>query len=254
MFKRVLALALCFAVAVSATAYAVEAGFAWANEPFCELCGGFHDTAACPDNDLVLFALPEEGTPVSAFALPQCTCGQTELTWLHDLTCPCHPYNLSNEQAYTFWCRLPADQRVLAAAELLPEQMVYIDSQPAPQDVPVQPDTTPADAPTMDLTIELDITDTADVDQDFLFTISGGNVQMQVIIRGQDIRFGTAEVTVYGLPQGSYTVTQQTEWSWRYQSMDLSASQTPDEQNVVHFTNSRITDRWLDASAPAAQD
>ena len=77
----------------------------------------------------------------------------------------------------------------------------------------------------------------------FLFHIEGSNVDLTVAIAAGE------HVTIYGLTVGeTYTVTELTDWSWRYeatavsQQKELSADATG---NVLTFTNKLVVDRWL---------
>ena len=77
----------------------------------------------------------------------------------------------------------------------------------------------------------------------FLFHIEGSNVDLTVAIAAGE------QVTIYGLTVGeTYTVTELTDWSWRYeatavsQQKELSADATG---NVLTFTNKLFVDRWL---------
>ena len=62
---------------------------------------------------------------------------------------------------------------------------------------------------------------------------------------------GSGSITIFDLPLGTYTVTENTDWSWRYicsnpeQSANLA--ETPDA--TVIFTNTYKEDRWLDYHA-----
>ncbi len=110
----------------------------------------------------------------------------------------------------------------------------------------------------VDLTITKTVTgvnSAADIDQDFIFTVSGGGVNMQVVIPASDFEGGKASVTIKGLPAGqTYTVTENTNWSWRYALTDSSKKTqsitlTADGNKTVPFTNDRDKFKWLDATA-----
>ena len=59
---------------------------------------------------------------------------------------------------------------------------------------------------------------------------------------------GAGSVKIEGLPWGTYTIEEITDWSWRYSS-DVSSkrlSTVEDEsKNVVVFTNTRTEKYWL---------
>ena len=97
-----------------------------------------------------------------------------------------------------------------------------------------------------DLTIQKTITE-GSVDQSFLFVITcEGNAafKMEVIVPGN------GSVTIKDLPSGNYTVTEITDWSWRYDIVG-NVSQTVKvgpEDPTVTFRNMRTDDHWLDGS------
>ena len=77
----------------------------------------------------------------------------------------------------------------------------------------------------------------------FLFQITGPNgFSMTLPLQAGQSR------TIYDLPLGDYTVTENTAWSWRYtsayRSQSIELGSNPDE-NVVTFANSRTVWQWL---------
>lgn len=96
-----------------------------------------------------------------------------------------------------------------------------------------------------DLTIVKSGCEKVDENQSFIFDVTGPNgYSTRVVINGN------GRVTITGLKVGKYTVTEVTDWSWRY-SPD-SPSQTidvkPNMLNVV-FSNSRTNQKWLGGDA-----
>lgn len=101
---------------------------------------------------------------------------------------------------------------------------------------------------------EYDVTDLSivktgctDPDQTFIFTVTGPGVSQKVVIKYN------GSVTLTGLKVGdTYTVTEDTSWSWRYtpekatQSIQLQAS-----DNVITFNNKLDNTKWLDGNAYA---
>lgn len=93
----------------------------------------------------------------------------------------------------------------------------------------------------------------ADIDenQTFLFEIKGLDdineyVSLTVTVHGN------SSVTVTGLPYGEYSITEKTDWSWRYQPAQATQTKTISEnvaQNVVVFANTRTKDKWLDGNS-----
>lgn len=98
---------------------------------------------------------------------------------------------------------------------------------------------------TGNITVTKTVSDTGASDS-FIFHITSADnsVDMDVVING------SGSVTVYDLPTGSYTVTEDTDWSWRY-TPATAASQTvilshDSTSAVVSFANSFSNGQWLD--------
>ena len=78
--------------------------------------------------------------------------------------------------------------------------------------------------------------------QVFIFEIKGDNLSMTVSV------VGTGSITVYELPDGTYTVSEVTSWSWRYTPSSVSLSTTISGSNVnptLTFNNTLTNDNWL---------
>ena len=98
-----------------------------------------------------------------------------------------------------------------------------------------------------DLTITKSGAEDIDENQSFIFTVTGPNdFSAKVVIQGN------RSVTIKGLEVGTYTVTEDTDWSWRYtpqggNSQEITLSAT--EPNTVTFTNKRSNGKWLGGDA-----
>ena len=98
-----------------------------------------------------------------------------------------------------------------------------------------------------DLTITKSGAEDIDENQSFIFTVTGpNNFSAKVVIQGN------RSVTIKGLKVGTYTVTEDTDWSWRYtpqggNSQEITLSAT--EPNTVTFTNKRSKGKWLGGDA-----
>lgn len=97
-----------------------------------------------------------------------------------------------------------------------------------------------------DLTITKQGCENIDENQSFLFDVTGPNgYSKRVVINGN------GSVTIKGLKIGTYTVTEVTNWSWRYkansnsQNIDLKPTVT----NAVTFVNTRSNHKWLGGDA-----
>ncbi len=99
-----------------------------------------------------------------------------------------------------------------------------------------------------DLTITKQGYQEIDEGQSFIFKVTGGDLPaggMDVVIQGN------GSVTIKGLKIGTYTVTEVTNWSWRYkaESNSQSIGLKPAMSNTVNFTNTRSNGKWLDGNA-----
>lgn len=96
---------------------------------------------------------------------------------------------------------------------------------------------------TADLTItkQADSGVTFDPGEAFIFTVSDEekNVVTQVVIHG------AGSVTIKDLPLGEYTVTEDTNWSWRYTTTNGGAVTVDADGGAINFVNTRDNDYWL---------
>ena len=62
---------------------------------------------------------------------------------------------------------------------------------------------------------------------------------------------GNGKTTIAELPVGEYTVTELTDWSWRYRPKNGEQPITldPDVTNVLTFENERKDGQWLSGDA-----
>lgn len=83
-----------------------------------------------------------------------------------------------------------------------------------------------------------------------IFTVTGPNgISLKIAVQGNDSK------TIVGLPVGEYTVTEDTNWSWRYAdgktgSATLEASETGAHKTVT-ITNANPTTKWLSGDSVA---
>ena len=84
-----------------------------------------------------------------------------------------------------------------------------------------------------------------DPDQTFIFTVKNEETgfSMQVVIKG------TGSTTITNLPAGTYTVTEDTSWSWRYEPVSGGTQTGSPENPTVVFSNQRDDETWLDGNA-----
>lgn len=94
-----------------------------------------------------------------------------------------------------------------------------------------------------------------DANGNYIFKLSGtGNDLAEgintVVSIGKD-----GSVTIKGLPIGSYTVTEDGNWSWRYSAENAAAILSPEQDTAyVTVTNSKANDKWLDAEDAVLND
>lgn len=105
-----------------------------------------------------------------------------------------------------------------------------------------------------DLTIQKEGWEEIDENQSFVFKVTKDDdpaFSMDVVIQGN------SSVTIKDLKPGTYTVTEETGWSWRYTLADVSqqvnpATATEKDENdavLVTFTNTREKIKWLNGGA-----
>lgn len=104
-----------------------------------------------------------------------------------------------------------------------------------------------------DLTIEKKAASDSKIDpnQTFVFRVKGNNndVNMQVVITGP------GEQTIKNLPMGSYTITEDTNWSWKYTPVDKDGAVVPSQTitatgaTTVTFENENKGTNWLTSLA-----
>ena len=103
-----------------------------------------------------------------------------------------------------------------------------------------------------DLTIEKKAASDSNIDpnQTFVFRVQGEGVDMQVVITG------TNKQVIKNLPVGDYTITEDTNWSWKYTPVDgaMKTLMTSDIENgaaTVTFENKNNGTNWLTSLAKA---
>ena len=101
-----------------------------------------------------------------------------------------------------------------------------------------------------DLTIKKTGTQDIDENQSFVFEVKkddGSTFSMDVVIQGN------SSVTIKDLKPGTYTVTEETGWSWRYTPNENGKKVEPENAEngvvTVTFTNTREKSKWLNGGA-----
>ena len=97
-----------------------------------------------------------------------------------------------------------------------------------------------------DLTITKYGCEAVDENQSFIFTITGDGTTRTVVINGN------GSVTIKGLKAGTtYTVTEDSGWSWRYEADKKVQTITlqPGVVNNVAYSNRRTNPKWLGGDA-----
>ena len=98
-----------------------------------------------------------------------------------------------------------------------------------------------------DLTIKKTGCSDVDANQSFIFDVKDkdGKLITTVTIHGK------SSATIKDLQIGEYTVTEKTEWSWRYEPTenDQRITLDVDKKNEITFVNKRETTNWLNGSS-----
>lgn len=92
-----------------------------------------------------------------------------------------------------------------------------------------------------------------DKDQTFVFKVTNTNTgkTMEVVITGD------GQQTIKNLPMGSYTITEDTSWSWKYTPVDKDGAPVPSQTitatgaTTVTFENENKGTNWLTSLAKA---
>ncbi len=94
-----------------------------------------------------------------------------------------------------------------------------------------------------DLTITTTGTNSADPDHSWIFTVENAEkgICLTVVLKENETR------TIKNLPYGTYTVTEQSGWSWRYG--DVASQDGSPENHELTFTFNRSSIYWLDGYA-----
>ncbi len=103
-----------------------------------------------------------------------------------------------------------------------------------------------------DLTLTTKLTDSWDENQAFLFRVQGkagtdtAGIDLTVTV------VGNSSTTITKLPVGDYTITELTDWSWRYENGSAVREVTLEYHggsNEIVFMNNREHIQWLDGNA-----
>ena len=88
-----------------------------------------------------------------------------------------------------------------------------------------------------------------DENQTFVFRVQGTDENTKTVDLIVTVH-GNGRTTVSGLPVGAYTVTEQTDWSWRYtpEAGTQTVTVTPDGSTVT-FANARTDGQWLNGDS-----
>ena len=87
---------------------------------------------------------------------------------------------------------------------------------------------------------------TIDPNQTFVFKVknNGNGKTMEIVITGE------GQKTVKGLPMGSYTITEDTGWSWQYRpTADTQTITVSETSKTVTFENEKTPTNWLTSIA-----
>lgn len=104
-----------------------------------------------------------------------------------------------------------------------------------------------------DLTITKSGAEDIDENQSFIFTVkiwAHYGTEEFVLTRFKVAIQGKNSVTIKGIPAGvHYTITEDSNWSWRYNAQEATTGVLNPGSNFVTITNSRINNKWLGGDA-----
>lgn len=105
-----------------------------------------------------------------------------------------------------------------------------------------------------DLTITKSGAEDIDEKQSFIFTVKiwaqDGTGEVVELTRFKVAIQGKNSVTIKGIPAGvHYTITEDSNWSWRYNVQEATTGVLNPGSNPVTITNSRINNKWLGGDA-----
>ncbi len=99
---------------------------------------------------------------------------------------------------------------------------------------------------TASLTIQKNGWDTADENQTYLFRIVGTDENTKSIDLTVTVH-ENGKTTITDLPIGDYTVTEKSDWSWRYTPDEQSTTVSlPADGMTIDYKNTRSEEKWLD--------
>lgn len=91
----------------------------------------------------------------------------------------------------------------------------------------------------------IDRSNATDDDQIFVYEIKNKDTDNAFSITVT----GNGNTTIRNLPLGEYTVTQQNDWSWRYNDSSVTINHQSIDGTTVTFNNGANTDQWLNGNS-----
>ena len=89
----------------------------------------------------------------------------------------------------------------------------------------------------------------------YIFKLSGSGNNLAAAVNTVVSVGNNGTVTVKGLPIGTYTVTEDSGWSWRYNADDETAELSPASDTAsVTVVNEKVNGNWLDSEAAVTND
>ncbi len=147
-------------------------------------------------------------------------------------------YVMLHDSSFTYYVKLTIDASHTAGGIYTNTAILYADTELCQDSAAVQ----------LNVYTSLTITKTGaqmnlDENQSFIFDVVGPNeFNITVTIKGND------SVTIKDVPFGKYTVTEKTDWSWRYDPVSVSITKdlsSDPAENHFDFTNTRKWIYWL---------
>lgn len=91
----------------------------------------------------------------------------------------------------------------------------------------------------------IDRSDVKDANQVFVYEIKSNDTDESFYVTVT----GNSSATIRNLPFGEYTVTQQNDWSWRYNDESITVSHQNTDGTTVAFRKTEQRNRWLNGNS-----
>lgn len=82
--------------------------------------------------------------------------------------------------------------------------------------------------------------------QSFMFNVNNGKeIVLSIVMDPSDFTAGECEVTITRLPPGTYTVSERTDWPWKYTLISRNNITVNENDSIASFISKRNGSTWL---------